>query len=110
MGITHSRSTVSLGNYSTRLKNILQNDVRSPVCDITHTSLFDIAETPFLKERFTWRYQTVEFYWDCRTKLDDGSRMCIVGFPPSSQNQILRALLSAWMQIGISWPPSSHHL
>ncbi|EPT02157.1 hypothetical protein FOMPIDRAFT_1035987 [Fomitopsis schrenkii] len=58
MGITHSRSTVSLGNYSTRLKNILQNDVRSP-------------------ERFTWRYQTVEFYWDCRTKLDDGSRMCI---------------------------------
>ena len=81
MGITHSRSTVSLGNYSTRLKNILQNDVRSPVCNAAHTTLPTLLtgiHMSFSQDRFTWRYQTVEFYWDCRTKLDDGSRMCIV--------------------------------
>ncbi|KAH9933020.1 uncharacterized protein B0H18DRAFT_985167 [Fomitopsis serialis] len=66
LGITHSRATISIGNHSTRLKNILTSDAR-------------------FRELFTWRYETVELRWDCRTKLDDGSRMCICSDAASHQ-------------------------
>ncbi|KZT70019.1 hypothetical protein DAEQUDRAFT_236438 [Daedalea quercina L-15889] len=66
LGITHSRATITFGNHSTRLKNVLLSDPRYP-------------------DLFTWRYESIELRWDCRTKLDDGSRMCICSDAVSHQ-------------------------
>ncbi|KZT01038.1 uncharacterized protein LAESUDRAFT_664723 [Laetiporus sulphureus 93-53] len=66
MGITHKRATVTIGHYSTRLKNMLSSDPRSP-------------------RQFRWRHENVELRWDCRTILDDGSPMCVCSDRSSSQ-------------------------
>ncbi|KAI0948039.1 hypothetical protein AcW1_009649 [Taiwanofungus camphoratus] len=66
LGIMHNRATVKIGNYSTRLPNILSSNPRSP-------------------RQFKWRYENIDLRWDCRTTLDDGSPMCICSDPSSRQ-------------------------
>ncbi|OCH85482.1 hypothetical protein OBBRIDRAFT_798125 [Obba rivulosa] len=66
LAIMHKRATVTIGNHSTRLANVLTADARSP-------------------RRFRWRHRGVELRWDCRTTLDDGSPMCICSDASSSQ-------------------------
>jgi len=66
LGIAHPRATVTIGSYSTRLKNILSNDTSS-------------------QRQFRWRYGHIDLLWDCRTTLDDGSPMCICSDAASHQ-------------------------
>ncbi|GBE83926.1 hypothetical protein BKA93DRAFT_827219 [Sparassis latifolia] len=66
LGVMHNRGTVTIGSYSTRLKNVLLDDPRST-------------------RKFKWKLETVELHWDCRTTLDDGSPMCICSDSSSQQ-------------------------
>ncbi|KAI0915184.1 hypothetical protein AcV5_005484 [Taiwanofungus camphoratus] len=67
LGIMHNRATVKIGNYSTRLPNILSSNPRSP-------------------RQFKWRYENIDLRWDCRTTLDDGSHVHLLGpFFPSTR-------------------------
>lgn len=66
LGITHPRATVTIGSYTTRLKNVLVNEPKSP-------------------RQFTWGHEDIRLRWDCRTTLDDGSSMCICSNSSSHQ-------------------------
>ncbi|CCM00633.1 uncharacterized protein FIBRA_02670 [Fibroporia radiculosa] len=66
LGITHTRATVTIGHYATRLKNVLQHDGRS-------------------SRKFTWRHGSIDLRWNCSTTLDDGSPMCICSDSASHQ-------------------------
>ncbi|KAI0078592.1 hypothetical protein K474DRAFT_884762 [Panus rudis PR-1116 ss-1] len=64
---THRRAIVTFGEYATRLSSIM--------------TTFDKA-----KPTYRWKHRSVDIRWDCSTKLQDGSRMCIC--TSSSQLQI----------------------
>ncbi|PCH35135.1 hypothetical protein WOLCODRAFT_145675 [Wolfiporia cocos MD-104 SS10] len=66
LGVTHSRAIITISEHTTRLVNILISNPKSP-------------------REFAWRYYNIELRWDCRTKLDDGSPMCICSDAASQQ-------------------------
>jgi len=61
LAVAHSRATVTLGNHSVRMASVLTN--------------FDQSPPP--RTIWRWKHSNVDFRWDCRTTLEDGSPMCV---------------------------------
>ncbi|KAH8082802.1 hypothetical protein BXZ70DRAFT_584891 [Cristinia sonorae] len=61
LAIAHTRATVTLGHETMRMSSVLTN----------------IDKSPPPRTIWRWKHDRIDFRWDCRNRLEDGSPMCI---------------------------------